>query len=31
VEILNASSFIRDLVLESLQAKMLHLTEASAG
>ena len=31
VEILNASSFVRDLVLESVQAKMLHLTEAGAG
>jgi len=31
VEILNASTFIRDLVLESVQAKMLHLTESSAG
>ena len=31
VEILNASSFLRDTVLESVQAKALHLFEASAA
>lgn len=28
IEILNASTYIRDAVLESVQAKMLHLSEA---
>jgi uncharacterized protein YuzE len=31
VEILNASSFVRDSVLESVQAKALHLQEADGG
>lgn len=28
IEILNASSYLRDAVLESVQAKLLHLAEA---
>ena len=28
IEILNASSYLRDAVLESVQAKLLHLSEA---
>ena len=31
IEILSASSFIRDSVLESVQAKVLDLTEAKVG
>ena len=31
VEILNASRFIRDLVMETVQAKMLDLVEAKAS
>ena len=31
VEILNASAFLRDAVLESIQAKTLQLLEASAA
>ena len=31
IEILNASSYIRDAVMETVQAKMLKLSEAGAG
>lgn len=31
IEILNAVSYLRDAVLESAQAKILHLSEASAA
>jgi uncharacterized protein YuzE len=31
VEIIDASSYVRDSILESVQAKMLHLSEPDAG
>jgi uncharacterized protein YuzE len=31
IEIVNASIYLRDAILESAQAKMLHLPEASTG
>jgi uncharacterized protein YuzE len=31
IEILNASSYVRDGILESVQAKMLHLSEAKTA
>ena len=31
IEILNASSYVRDSILESVQAKVLQLTEAHPG
>jgi uncharacterized protein YuzE len=31
IEILNASSYIRDAVMETVQAKMLRLSEAGAA
>lgn len=31
IEIINASDYLRDAILESAQAKMLHLPEASVG
>ena len=31
IEILNASSYVRDSILESVQAKVLHLSETPVG
>ena len=31
IEIIDASTYVRDAILESVQAKVLHLTEGDAG